>query len=129
MVIDTSALIAILAQEPEAQLFSERIERDAVRLLSAANYVETSIVTAGKTGLQGIDDLEKLLGLMRTELVPVTAAQARSAAQAHLRFGQGHHPARLNFGDCFAYALAMECGEPLLFKGEDFAQTDVARCR
>jgi len=129
MVIDTSVLIAILAQEPEAQLFSERIERDAVRLLSAASYVETSIVTAGRTGRQGIDDLEKLLGLMRTELVPVTAAQARGAAQAHLRFGRGHHPARLNFGDCFAYALAMERGEPLLFKGEDFAQTDVAHCR
>lgn len=127
MVIDTSALVAILSQEPEARRFSDLIESDPLRLVSAATYVEASIVVGSTSGQRGREELDQLLGAMRAEIVPVTETQARRAADSHRRYGRGHHAARLNFGDCFAYALAMETGEPLLFKGDDFAKTDVVR--
>lgn len=126
MVIDTSALVAILGQEGDARVLADRIEDDPVRLLSAATYVEATIVVAARSGDRGLRELERLLALIGAEIMPVTEAQAREAAGTHRRFGRGRHPARLNFGDCFAYALAMETGEPLLFKGDDFARTDVA---
>ncbi len=127
MVIDTSAVVAILKLEPEARAFAALIVADRVRLLSAANYVEANIVMSRRGGDGGIDDLHILLRKLSIEITPISVRDAERAAQAHRRFGRGHHPARLNFGDCFAYALAVETGEPLLFKGDDFARTDVAR--
>ena len=123
--IDSSALIAILQDEPERPVFVRKLAQDPVRLISAANWLETAIVIDDRFGEAGARDLKLLLIEAAVEIVPVTAAQAELARAAYRRFGRGNHPARLNFGDCFAYALARETGEPLLFKGNDFGQTDI----
>jgi ribonuclease VapC len=125
MVIDTSALLAILNDEPERRTFNEAIERAETRVLSTAGFVETSIVIESRYGAEGLRDLDLFLSRAGIELVPVDAEQAHLAREAYGRFGKGKHPAGLNFGDCFSYALARFRGEPLLFKGADFAKTDL----
>lgn len=126
MVLDTSALLAILQDEPERRAFNEAIEcADAVRM-SVASLVEASIVIEVRYGAEGLRDLDRFVDRAAIELAPVDVEQAREARLAFSRFGKGRHPAGLNFGDCFAYALARVLGEPLLFKGDDFSQTDIA---
>lgn len=125
MVIDTSALLAILQNEPERRAFNEAIEAAGARVMSVANFVETSIVIEARYGAEGGRDLDLFLERAGIELVAVTVEQGRAARLAFARFGRGRHAAGLNFGDCFAYALAVERGEPLLFKGDDFSRTDV----
>jgi ribonuclease VapC len=127
MVIDSSALIAIISKEPERRHFEESIRLAPNRLLGAATLVETSIVVLSRRHEEGLAVLTELLVDMRVQTVPVSNDHARLAIEAFRRFGKGRHPAGLNFGDCFSYALARATGEPLLFKGEDFAQTDIQR--
>lgn len=127
MVIDTSALLAILQDEPERRAFNEAIEAADARAMSMANFVETSIVVESRYGAEGIRDLDLFIERAAIELVDVTLPQGHAARRAFARYGKGRHPAGLNFGDCFAYALATERGEPLLFKGGDFDKTDVFR--
>ena len=126
MVIDSSALVAILQDEPERAALVVKIAADPVRLLSAANYLEVAIVIDDRLGAAGARDLKLLLVEAAIRIMPVTVEHAELARTAYRRFGRGYHPARLNFGDCFAYALARETGEPLLYKGGDFGQTDLA---
>jgi ribonuclease VapC len=126
MVIDTSAILAILLQEPEAMRLGRAIALAPTRLLSAANLLEAGMLVQYRFGESGNDDLDRLLRTLRIEIAPVTERQANIARDAHRRFGKGLHPASLNYGDCFAYALALESEEPLLFKGDDFSRTDVA---
>jgi ribonuclease VapC len=125
MVIDTSAILAILQNEPERRAFNEAIEAADSRAMSVASFVETSIVIEVRYGAEGLRDLDLFLDRAGIELVPVDAEQAREARLAFSRFGKGRHAAGLNFGDCFTYALAKVRREPLLFKGTDFTQTDV----
>jgi ribonuclease VapC len=126
MVVDSSALLAILQDEPERRRFNEAIEAAAERLLSVATFVEVSIVIDARYGPPGLHHVDLFLDRADIELVDVDAEQARIARDAYSRFGKGRHPAGLNFGDCFSYALAHTRGLPLLFKGEDFARTDLA---
>lgn len=126
MVIDTSALLAILQDEPERRALNEAIEATDSRLLSVASFVEVSIVLEARHGAEGVRDLDLFLDRAGIEIVGVDVEQGRLARHAFSRFGKGRHAAGLNFGDCFPYALAAELAQPLLFKGEDFAQTDVA---
>ena len=125
MVVDTSVLLAILQDEPERRRFNEALESADSRLMSVATFVETSIVIESRYGAEGLRDLDLLLERAGLELVPVDVEQARAARAAYSRYGKGRHPAALNFGDCFSYALARVLGEPLLFKGGDFSQTDL----
>jgi ribonuclease VapC len=125
MVIDTSALLAILQGEPERRMFTEAIEAAETRSISAATFVETSIVIEARYGTAGLRDLDALIATATIALIAVDVDQAHVARAAFSRFGKGRHPAGLNYGDCFAYALAKALGEPLLFKGSDFAQTDI----
>jgi ribonuclease VapC len=126
VIVDTSAVVAILYLEPEAPVFRRAFERAATRRMSAANFVEAAIVVdraRDPVASRRFDDLVREANL---EIAPVTAEQARIAREAYRDFGRGSgHPAALNFGDCFAYALAKATGEPLLFKGDDFTHTDV----
>jgi ribonuclease VapC len=126
MVIDASALIAILCGEPEARLFIESIESADSRRISVATFVEVSIVVESKLGAEGLRDLDRFVATAGLELVPVDGEQGYLARTAFSRFGKGRHSAGLNFGDCFAYALAKVLGESLLCKGRDFSQTDIA---
>ena len=125
MVIDTSAFLAILHDEPERRAFNEAIEAADARAMSMANFVEASIVIESRYGAEGIRDLDLFIERAAIELVDVTLAQGHAARRAFARYGKSRHPAGLSFGDCFAYALAIDRGEPLLFKGGDFDQTDV----
>ncbi|MGE5155355.1 MAG: type II toxin-antitoxin system VapC family toxin [Bdellovibrio bacteriovorus] len=125
MVIDPSALVAILQDEPERRAFNELIENSPNRRLSTPSLVELSIVVEARHGAEGIRDLDLFIATAEIELVPFDAAQARIAREAFRRFGKGRHPAGLNLGDCFSYALARAVDEPLLFKGADFPLTDV----
>jgi ribonuclease VapC len=125
MVIDTSALLAILQDEPERRKFNEAIEMADSRRMSAVTFVESSMVVESRFGAEGVRDLDRLIERAEVEIVPVDVQQARTAREAFARFGKGRHAAGLNFGDCFSYALARVLGEPLLFKGEDFGRTDV----
>jgi ribonuclease VapC len=125
MVIDTSALVAILGREPERRAWIEAIETADRARISAATLVETSIVIESRYGAAGLLDLDQFIALAGIEVVAVDAEQCRLARQAFSRFGKGRHPASLNFGDCFSYAAAMALGEPLLCKGDDFTRTDV----
>jgi ribonuclease VapC len=126
MVLDTSAIVAILLDEPERRRFDRLIEDDPKRLVSAASRVEATLVIEGRKGGSGRERLERFFQLARAEIVAVTPEQVELACDAFRRFGKGRHPAGLNFGDVFAYALAKVAGEPLLFKGDDFARTDIA---
>ncbi len=126
MVIDTSALLAILQDEPERRSFNEVIEAAASRKLSVASFVEVSMVLEARYGAAGIRELDDFLDRAQIQLVSVDAAQGRLARRAFSQFGKGRHPAGLNYGDCFSYALAASLEESLLFKGQDFAATDIA---
>jgi ribonuclease VapC len=125
MVLDTSALVAILLNEPERLRFVRLIEDAAVRRLSAASRVETTFVIEGRKHEAGRADLELFLSEAEVEIVPVTIEHMGLACAAFRRYGKGRHPAALNFGETFAYALAKATGEPLLFKGDDFSKTDI----
>jgi len=127
VIVDTSALIAILRDEPEAPVMAQAIEEATERRISAANWLEAAAVIDGSRDPVASRQFDELLGVARMMVAPVTEQQARIARAAYRDFGKGSgHPAGLNFGDCFAYALAKDTGEPLLFKGRDFAHTDVA---
>lgn len=126
MVLDPSAIVAILNDEPERRAYNERIEEAETCLLSAASYVEAFAVMQSKYGDDGVRDLDLFLAVAEIEIVPVDKEQALIAREAFRQFGKGSHPAGLNFGDCFSYALAKQLDLPLLFKGEDFGQTDIA---
>jgi ribonuclease VapC len=125
MIIDTSAIVAILNDEPERRAFNEVIEQSDTCLLSVASFLETSIVIENYRGYEGLRDFDLLVAATGIELTPVDADQAHIAREAFRRYGKGRHPAALNFGDCFSYALAKATGFPLLFKGEDFTKTDI----
>lgn len=125
MVLDSSAILAILLDEPERASFTRRIEQDQTRLVSAATLVEVTFVIESRKGEPGRQLLQRFLQLTTAEIAPVTVEQAEHACDAFRRYGKGRHAASLNFGDVFAYALARTTGEPLLFKGNDFARTDI----
>jgi ribonuclease VapC len=126
VIIDSSALIAILFDEPEATACAEAIESAADRRISAANYVEAAVVIDGRRDPIASARFDDLLREASIDVEPVDKPQAEIARQAYRAFGRGSgHPAKLNFGDCFSYALARHRGEPLLFKGDDFIHTDV----
>ncbi|MEE4273996.1 MAG: type II toxin-antitoxin system VapC family toxin [Thermoanaerobaculales bacterium] len=125
MIIDTSAVLAILQEEPESPRIREAIEDDPIRLMSAATYLEASMVVEARFGEPGGRELDLMLHVARVEVVSVDREQAEVAREGFRRFGKGRHRAGLNFGDCFSYALARVTGEPLLFKGGDFVYTDV----
>jgi ribonuclease VapC len=126
IVLDTSALIAILTDEPERRAFNETIERAGTRMMSAATLLETKMVLFARHGGAGVNALDAFLLRGDILIAPVTATQAELAFDAFRRFGRGTgHAAHLNYGDCFSYALARENAAPLLFKGGDFGHTDV----
>jgi ribonuclease VapC len=126
MIVDTSALIAILAGEPDADVFVEAIARSDAPVLSAASYVETAVVVDARRDPALSRAFDRFLEESRLAVEAVTPRQAEIAREAYRDFGRGSgHPARLNFGDCFAYALARDKNQPLLFKGDDFRHTDV----
>ena len=125
MILDTSALAAIFFGEPEANLYTQLIH-DADRcLISAGNFLELTMVIEGQIGADAGRQCDTFFRRAGIVIEPFTVEQAHLARQAFLDFGKGRHPAGLNFGDCFAYALAKNTGEPLLFKGNDFKMTDV----
>ena len=126
MVIDTSAVVAILGMEPESARLAQAIEADPNRLISAATMVETGLVIESRYGTAGGRELDLLVAKAGLSIESVTAEHADIAREAWRRFGKGRQPAGLNFGDCLSYALARTSGEPLLFKGGDFANTDVS---
>lgn len=125
MILDTSALLAIFLAEPERQNFLERIRQDGARLLSAPNALETAIVLEARRGEVAGREFDLFLHRLNIEIVPVDATQVEVARAGWRKYGKGRHPASLNIGDCFAYALAKTSGEPLLAKGNDFQKTDV----
>lgn len=125
MVLDTSAVVAILFDEPERRAFTEAIEADSRRLMSAASVLESALLVEARRGEPAGRELDLLIHRAGISTVPVDAEQVELARRAWRRYGKGRHRADLNFGDCFAYALAAATGEALLFKGEDFAATDL----
>ena len=125
LVVDTSALVAVLFGEPDASTFLRCLEGAERSFLSCVSLHETRIVTLGRRGEAGLSKLDALIANNAIQLVPFDEAQAQLAFEAHARFGKGRHPARLNLADCAAYALARSMGAPLLFKGDDFRLTDV----
>lgn len=127
MVLDTSALLALLLDEPEAEEFRVAVEDDTTRLVSAATLLETALVIEARKGEHGGRELDALIQRAEVIVVAVDQEQVSEARRAYRRFGKGRHAAGLNFGDVFAYALTRTSGEPLLFKGDDFAKTDIGR--
>ena len=125
MIVDSSAVLAILFSEPDARRHAAAIMAASPCRMSVANVLEASIVVERRGGDSAAHELDTLLEHAEVELVPVTVEHLEAARRAWRRFGKGNHPAALNFGDCFAYAVAKTMGEALLFKGEDFAQTDI----
>lgn len=125
MIVDSSALLAIVLDEPEAAAYATAIAAAARPRMSVANWVESFLVVERRGPEALTVRLEAILRRSGMDLVPVSVAQASTARDAWRRFGRGRHRARLNYGDCFAYALAKTEGAPLLFKGEDFSQTDI----
>lgn len=125
IVVDTSAIVAVLFGESDAESMAEALNEASTRLISAVTRVELSFVIEGRKGEAGRQDLERLLASGGFEVVAVTPHHAQLAIAAFRRFGRGRHPAALNIGDCFSYALAVATDQPLLFKGRDFARTDV----
>ena len=125
MIVDTSVIIAILRDEPDAENLSAAVESAEVRRVSAGTYVEAAIVVDANRDPVLSRRLDSFLHQALISIEPVTVEQARIAREAYRDYGKGRHRAGLNFGDCFAYALAKEKGEPLLFKGNDFGKTDV----
>ena len=125
MIIDSSAVVAILTSESDADSLEDALIESPVRRISAVTYVEASIVMDSRNRPTTSHALDNFLQISQIGIEPVTVQQARLARQAYCDFGKGRHRAGLNFGDCFAYALAKEKREPLLFKGDDFRRTDV----
>lgn len=126
MIVDTSAIVAVVRHEPEAQRCTDLILSDPVRRMSAGNLLEAYLVIDGARTPAPSEKLDAVIISLRLTIEPVTAEQVEIARDAFRRFGKGRgHPARLNYGDCFAYALARFRDEPLLFVGSDFAQTDI----
>jgi len=125
MVVDTSSLVCIILAEPEAALHAKTLVNRSDNVISAANWFETMMVVRGRRGEIGTEELEQLLIFAKIETVAIDGRMAQVAFNAWLHFGKGRHPAALNFGDCFSYALAKLRGEPLLKKGDDFPKTDV----
>ncbi len=125
MVIDTSALVAVLQRERERRSFIDAIEAADSVCMSVASFVEISIVIESRYGGEGLRDLDRFLAQAHIELIPVDRQQAQLARSAFSRFGKGRHRAGLNYGDCFSYAAAISTGESLLCKGNDFLHTDV----
>ncbi len=125
MIVDTSAVLAILFHESDARRFAEALAGASHCQMSAANYLEAAILLEGRRSTSIGFELDLVVERTPIELVPVTVVHAQAARRAWRRFGKGNHPAGLNFGDCFAYALAEATGEPLLYKGRDFALTDI----
>ena len=125
MIIDTSAVLAVLFGEPDAGRYEEAIAAAWPRRMSMVALLEAAMVVEVRGGAAAGQELDTLLERSEIELAPVTPEHANAARRAWRRFGKGNHPAALNFGDCFAYALAKTAGEPLLFKGEDFSRTDI----
>ena len=124
MIVDTSAIIAILFNEAERETYTYEILRAKSPMMSAASFLEAGIVADGRES-DTSDVLNDVINELGLSIEPVTREHANLARDAYRRFGKGNHPAKLNFGDCFAYALAKATGEPLLFKGDDFTQTDL----
>lgn len=125
MVIDSSVLIAILSAEADSEKYEAAMDEDSIRMVSAATVLEAAIVVENRLGEAGGRELDILLYRVPIQIVDVTAEQIEVARYAYRKYGKGRHGAGLNFGDCFSYALSKVSGEPLLFKGEDFAKTDV----
>ena len=128
MVIDTSALLAIFLAEPERKPFLDSILQSETRMISAANVLETGIVLEARRGESAGREFDLFLVRANLQIVSVDSEQAEIARSAWRKYGKGRHPAALNFGDCFAYALAKSSGEPLLAKGTDFVATDIDVC-
>ena len=126
MVIDSSALVAMLTNEPKACVMAEAMATNPKRLVSSVSVLETGIVIESRYGPAGGRELDVLLHRCRMENVPLTAEQVELAREAYRRYGKGSHPAGLNLGDCATYALSRSTGEPLLFKGNDFSHTDLS---
>jgi ribonuclease VapC len=126
MIVDASALVAILLEEPEGHRLDEAIVDADSCSISAASLLEASMVLLSRKGEGAVADLDLQIHRFGMQVAPFTASQARIAREAFRRYGKGRHPAALNFGDCMSYALARETGEELLFQGTDFSQTDVA---
>ncbi|PSN16554.1 VapC toxin family PIN domain ribonuclease [filamentous cyanobacterium CCT1] len=127
MVIDTSAIVAILFAEPERETFNEKIAAATTRLISAPSWLECNLVIEARKQALGRAEFELFVHEADLTVVEFDRLQADLAATAWRTYGKGRHPAGLNFGDCFAYALAKSRNEPLLFKGNDFSQTDIAQ--
>jgi len=127
VILDSSVIVAILSGEPEAQSFADAIAGAPSREISAVNYVEVAVVIDSRDDPVFSRKIDDLLREAQVGIAPVTVEQARIARAAYRDFGKSRHRAGLNFGDCFAYALAKDKGEPLLFKGDDFSRTDVER--
>lgn len=125
MIVDTSALVSIMLREIDVMRYVEALERGPVSI-SAATLVEAEMVVYGRRGPQALEELRRLMNEVDAKVIPFDEHQARIASDAHRRYGRGSkHPAKLNYGDCFSYALAIARDEPLLFKGDDFIHTDV----
>jgi ribonuclease VapC len=125
MVLDTSAILAVLQDEPERRKFNEAIEAAERRSLSTTSFVECSMILESRYGADGVRDLDLFIAKAQVAMVPVDEEQADLARRAFRKYGKGRHPAGLNFGDCSSYALAQALNEPLLFKGNDFNQPDI----
>lgn len=125
IVVDTSALAAVLFGETDAARYKDALASAMAASMSVVSYVELGIITASNRDVPS-RDLDSWLARMGVAVMPVSERQGRLALDAYRAFGKGRHPARLNFGDCFAYALAKDLGQPLLFKGGDFSLTDIA---
>jgi ribonuclease VapC len=125
VIIDSSAMLAIFMQEPDGRRYLRAIVDADQRRMSVSNWLEATIVVERRGSAIAANGLDEFMQNARIDLMPVSVYQAMIARRAWRMFGRGNHPAKLNYGDCFAYALAKETGEPLLFKGADFAQTDV----
>jgi ribonuclease VapC len=125
MVVDSSVLVAILLKEPGWLELAKVVDETPRRMISVSTLVETSMVVEARKGLEGARDLDALIQRASIEIVPMGAQQAQLARTAWRSFGKGNHPASLNYGDLFAYALAKVTGAPLLYKGRDFSRTDI----
>jgi ribonuclease VapC len=125
MIVDSSAIMAILLKEPEALRLTTAIAESPVCRLPAPCLLEASMLIIGRSSAEGLRDLDLYIARSRMQIAPFTESQARIARSAFERFGKGRHPAKLNFGDCMSYAVARDLGEALLFKGTDFQQTDI----
>ncbi len=129
MILDTSAIVAILFGENDADIYAQAITRADACRISAATFLETAIVVEAQTKNNGGRQLDAFIHRAGISIEPVTAEHAHIARQAFIDFGKGRHPAGLNYGDCFSYALSKSTREPLLFKGKDFAKTDLTAAR